>query len=316
MNDNFTYNMFDLDEIDPIDYALLKNENFDWKSFYNLNLNQNTNEIHDNKDVPYIIHFIFGLMEQSEPFSFVHYIAILSAFTANPNVQTIFFHYHFPIYGEWWEKIQQKVPCLELRHIDVPTHIGSKQIKKTAHKADKARMDILWEMGGIYMDMDTISYESMEPFLKNDTTLCQQYNVGWTKLRDPIKYIGGICNAIMITKPSTKFFERWMNAYERAFDPDKWEEASIWLPMRLAKEYHEEVVLLKPEVFNVPGYWETKKMFEVPYFEVPISLVALHLCETKSIEHIKKITGWDWYNENKYTLYGKMMEPCIEKGLY
>ena len=285
------------------EHQLLPNELFDWRSFYN------------EYQVPYIIHFVFGLIEQTEPFSFVHYLSIFSAYVANPHVETIYFHHHFEVYGPWWEKVVEDVPCLGIRHIDVPTHIGAKEIKKTAHKADKARMDILWEMGGIYMDIDTISNKPMKPFLMNETTLCKQYSLGLTKNKEPIKYIGGICNAIMVTKPRSKFFAKWMESYEEAFDPDKWEEASIWLPLRLANEYSEDVNILEPEVFNVPGYWEANRMFSEHYFEVPDSLVALHLCESKSKDYIKGITGWEWFLNNKSALYGKMMEPCIEKGL-
>lgn len=284
------------------EYIELANTDFDWRSFFN-----------ECEEVPYIIHFIFGLMEQSEPFSFVHYISVLSAYIANPEAKSIYIHYHHTIYGEWWDRLQKEVPCLQLKQIDIPTHIGMKEIKKTAHRADKARMDILWEMGGIYMDMDTISHKSMKPFLKDNTTLCKQYSLGVNNKKEPIKYIGGICNAIMITKPKSKFFRRWLDAYERAFEPDKWEEASIWLPLRLAKEFHHEVVVLEPEVFNVPGYWESKKMFDDACFEVPLCLVALHLCESKSKEYIKRIHGWEWYHENRYTLYGKMMDPCYIK---
>ena len=263
------------------------------------------------EDVPYIIHFVFGLIEQVEAISFVHYLAVWSAYITNPEVKTIYIHHHYPIYGEWWDKLLTTIPCLTLRKIDVPTHIGAKEIKKTAHRADKARMDILWEMGGIYMDMDTISNKSMKPFLKNDTTLCQQYSVGYTHKRELVKYIGGICNAIMITKPKSIFFERWLASYERAFDPDRWEEASIWLPMRLAKEHAQEVVILRPEVFNVPGYWETKNIFESVCFEVPVSLIALHLCESKSIGYISQINGWGWSKTYSHTIYGKLMNEVL-----
>ena len=258
------------------------------------------------QDVPYVIHFVFGLQEQTEPFSFVHYLSMYSAYLAN-DTPIIYFHHHFSIHGYWWERAQKDILNMIIMKVDVPTHIGSKQIKKVAHKADAVRMKILWEMGGIYMDIDTISYKSMKPFLTHDTTLCKQYNLRFHSKDKASVYVGGICNAIMITKPRSPFFERWMTAYERAFDPDKWEEASIWLPLRLSREYSECVNVLEPEVFNVPACWEGKKMFEDHWDDVPGSLVALHLSESMSKKYIDQITGWEWLDSHKHTLYGKLI---------
>ena len=46
--------------------------------------------------------------------------------------------------------------CGIAHQVDIPDKIGDKPIKKVAHKADKLRMDLLFENGGIYLDIDTI----------------------------------------------------------------------------------------------------------------------------------------------------------------
>lgn len=53
--------------------------------------------------IPNIIHFIFGLKKQTDEFLFVYYVAILSAKLVN-NPDKIYLYYHYPPFGEWWEK--------------------------------------------------------------------------------------------------------------------------------------------------------------------------------------------------------------------
>ena len=107
------------------------------------------------KIIPNIIHFIFALKEQDEDFLFVYYLSVLSASKVN-QPEKIYFYYHYLPYGHWWEKLK-KIPNIILEKVDLPTHIGNKPIKHFAHKADKIRMEKLYERGGVYMDIDTIS---------------------------------------------------------------------------------------------------------------------------------------------------------------
>lgn len=262
-------------------------------------------------EVPNIIHFVFGFIPQTQPFAFVHYLAVYSAYRVN-RPSSIYFHYHHESYGKWWERLKHDVPVLKERKIDIPTHFGEKEIIHTAHKADKARMDILFEMGGIYMDIDTISVRPYTHLLNYPTTLCKQYMLRYKHTQTGVyatPYIGGICNAIMLTKPKSSFFKIWMMFYEKAFKPDGWEEASIWLPLLLSKKYPDLVNVLEPPAFNVPCCWEAQKMFQNDVQEIPKDLISLHLCETMSQKYLKNIINWNWMHEHPDTLYGKLIKP-------
>ena len=166
--------------------------------------------------IPNIAHFVFGFDKQEDPFLFTYYLAIFSAYKVNyPDI--IYFHYHHEPHGEWWEKAKQ-IPGFTLNKIDIPTHIGHKKIIHRAHKADKARMDLLMKMGGVYLDIDTICVRPYRELLLNKVVLGKQD--GHT----------GICNAVMMTEPNSDFFQRWMSEYEKHFVPKGWNEASITLP--------------------------------------------------------------------------------------
>ena len=143
--------------------------------------------IKDNENkIPNVIHYVFGLKKQTEEFLFVYYLSVLSASKVN-DPDKIYFYYHYEPFGPWWEKLK-KIKNITFEKVDIPTHMGNKPIKHVAHKADKIRMDKLYERGGVYMDIDTISVRPYKHLLSEDTVL------GYEVPPDTI------CNAVMLTK--------------------------------------------------------------------------------------------------------------------
>lgn len=248
--------------------------------------------------IPNICHFVFGLKPQEEEFLFNYYLAVYSCFIVN-NPDIIYFYYHYEPYGKWWDKLKI-IPTINLQKIDVPTHIGTKIIKKTAHKADKVRMDILYEKGGIYLDIDTICIKSWKELLKEDVVLGKQIP------------FAGICNAIMFTKPKSQFFKLWLSQYENKFHPDGWNESSIILPFELSKQNPTLLKVEEPDVFFLPSYNETHKIFKIKY-DIPKNLITLHLWESISLKYLKNIHDWSWAYKNSHTLYAKIMLQLLEK---
>ena len=148
-----------------------------------------------NKDnIPNIIHFVFGLKPQNEEFMFAYYLSILSAYIVN-KPEKIYFYYHYEPYGKWWDRLKIKIPNIIFEKVELPTHIGKKEIKHFAHKADWIRMNKLYERGGIYMDIDTITFKSYKHLLTNNTVLGYE-----------IKNNDLICNAVMMTEKNSEFF--------------------------------------------------------------------------------------------------------------
>jgi uncharacterized protein (DUF1919 family) len=293
----------------------MHNDSFDWKSFLTL-----TND--RDAEIPDIVHFIFGLKEQTQSFLFCYYLAVYSAYIINKPEQ-IYLYHHYPVYGQWWDKLTQDIPVLKIIVVDLPTHIGNKVIKKTAHRADKLRMDILFEQGGVYMDIDTISIRPYKHLLKHDVVLGKQFSLRYRKtIKDnqpsiqAEAYIGGICNAIMFTKPKSDFFKLWLQQYESAFEPDKWEEASIFLPYQLHQTHPELATVLEPDVFFMPTCFEPHKIFK-DNCSIPRNLITLHLCETFAMKYIDEVNGWYWSEQNQHTMYAKIMrliDPSNKKN--
>lgn len=255
-----------------------------------------------NKDdkIPNIIHFCFGLKEQTEEFYFSYYLSILSAKLLN-NPDKMYFYYHYEPYGKWWNSAKQLVI---LEKVEIPQYWGKKPLTKIAHKADKIRMDKLYEIGGIYLDIDTISVRPYIHLLNNECVLGLE--------KDKNGNIIGICNAIMFTSPKSKFFEIWLSEYENNFNSHGWAEASIILPYKIYEKNKNTVKLLNNTSFFYPAWDEVDKIFK-DSAEINSKLITLHLWETKSMDYLKNI-NIKWVYNNKDTLYAKIIFKLINEN--
>jgi len=187
--------------------------------------------------IPNVIHFVFGLRDDfgSFPFSFVHYLAIKSAYECN-HPAAIKFHHKYEPKGEWWEKSKG---YLNLVKVDVPTEIFGNKLLHYAHQTDVLRLEILLREGGIYLDMDVICLNSFRPLLRHDCVMGREGRYG-------------LCNAVIMAKPGSKFLKTWYDQY-RNFKSTEWNKHSVFLPLELARRNAEDLHIEDPFAF----FWPT-----------------------------------------------------------
>ena len=313
-----TNNYLCISEEEMFQKLLLINEN-NYKDFYNKNILKILNEnninylnkklidtiniidyYESNNNIPNIIHYIFGLTKQKEEFYFVYYLSILSNYLINqPDI--IYFHYQYEPYGYWWEKAKKYI---KLNFINVNgLSWGAKKIIKYAHKADKIRLEILYKYGGVYMDIDTITYKPYKDLLDYDFVIgIQDENYG-------IEKITLYCNAILLAKKNNIFLKKWIDEYEKHFIPNGWCEASIHLPHKIYEmlSYDEKLnmKILDKKSFYYPSYYEVDKIFEHENL-IDENLLTLHLWNSYSEKYYKNINNFNWsFNNN--SLYSLLM---------
>jgi glycosyltransferase involved in cell wall biosynthesis len=256
--------------------------------------------------IPNIIHYVFGLEKQIEEFPFVYYLSILSNYLINKPL-AIYFHYQHLPNGKWWDKIKN---LLKLNFINTDNIFwGKKKIMKFAHKADKIRLEMLYKYGGVYMDIDTITYKPYHHLLKYDFVIgIQEENYG----EDKITLYG---NAILFSRKNNIFIKKWMDKYEEYFDPNGWCEASIHLPHTILLDhylYSDSFHILEKEALYVPSYNEVDKIFEKEY-PINDSLLTLHLWNSFSNKYYKDIKDFDWIlKNNSNSLYSSLIKNLID----
>ena len=248
--------------------------------------------------IPNIIHFVFVNESFDEPFQFYHYLAIYSAYLVNKPDKILFYHKALP-FGENWEKVLE-IPNLILEEVDIPTKLKEKPLLNNAHKADIIRLEKLYERGGVYMDMDTISVTPYKHLLYNQMVMGKQKNYA------------GLCNAIMMATPRCEFIKIWQEKYEEHFKPRGWNESSIRLPYILANKYPHLITVLPPECFFLLNWNETDKIFipQNPPMAIDDKLITLHLWQSSSKKYLIELI--DYVCCMQPTLYGEIIKKLIK----
>ncbi|MFA4889572.1 MAG: glycosyltransferase [Candidatus Omnitrophota bacterium] len=175
--------------------------------------------------VPNIIHFCFGLKEDfgQKPFSFIHYLAVKSAYECN-RPEIINFFYKYKPEGLWWEKSRGYLNLIEY---DPPKEVFGNPLLHYAHRADVLKLEILLKNGGIFLDLDVVCLRPFAKLMKYDLVLGKQGR-------------RGLCNAVLLARPGSEFLKKWHETYIsfRSKGRDEfWDEHSVLVPMALSRRY-------------------------------------------------------------------------------
>jgi hypothetical protein len=254
--------------------------------------------------IPNILHFVFGMAADfgGKPFSLTHYLSVKSAVELNMPA-AIYFHYQYEPQGEWWQRTKALVT---LNKITAPEFFMGRPLHHVAHKADVVRLQALKEMGGIYLDLDTISVKPLTKLLQHSFAVGEELQSpgvpkNWRqkfklRLRQQCGFAAkknnaatGLCNAVLLSEKNSDFVNLWLNEYKsfRSLGRDKyWNEHSVKIPERLSQLYPESITRLSPYAFHYPLYNEAglRSMFE-----------AITEFPDVFIHHLWESFSWDAY---------------------
>jgi|SaaInlStandDraft_6_1057023.scaffolds.fasta_scaffold10832_2 hypothetical protein len=236
------------------------------------------------QQIPNIVHFIFGLKKDfgGKPFGILQYLSVVSA-AKRIKPDAIYFYYAYEPQGEWWDRVKEYVTPVR---VELLTHIKTTYIKHTAHRADLLRMLILREKGGIYLDLDTIVLRSFDELRSHSMVMGKESEVEGG--------LGGLANAVFLTRPHSDFIEAWAKSYAY-WNDDHWGGFSVELPSQMAKDHPDWITVLPQRAFFYP-HWDARsleRMFLNDKRQPPLDWsqsYVVHLWETKSYE--KYIKYW------------------------
>ena len=183
--------------------------------------------------IPKLIHFIYV---GGRPFSFVHFLAVYTAMKVN-RPERIYFHHTEEPAGKWWDLAR---PLVKMNRVPPVTEVFGNPVTYPAHKADVIRLQMLRQYGGIYLDLDVISINPVDPLLKHQVVM-------------GIEPGTGLCNAVILARPDAPFIERWQEHY-RSFDGRRWNHHSVVLPGQMAKDAPDAIALAGKYDFFYPTH--------------------------------------------------------------
>lgn len=196
--------------------------------------------------VPKIFHFIYGFKNAGD-LPYFGYIAIRSALAFNPGWSAFYYCMHEPK-GPNWDQIKDHVTVIRLDDFD---YFMGARFYHYAHKADVIRMIVINRIGGIYLDLDTITRKSFEDL--RTAEFCMGVQAAGSASAS------GLCNAVIIGQPHASFSTEWLSQYDyfRSRGRDNlWDYHSVKLPSILMSRQPETIRVLDYRAFFYP-LWMT-----------------------------------------------------------
>nr|XP_039261511.1 uncharacterized protein LOC120337701 [Styela clava] len=235
--------------------------------------------------VPDIVHFIwFG--PKFNVSQYYQYLALRSvASIQRPSVIKI--HYNSDVFegGKIWGRIRREIPCIEMVKMRAPDDVFEKQIDKDLFKSDVARLQILKEQGGIYLDFDVITLKSLDPIR------IHQSAVGRSKSDKA-------SNGIIFSEQDSTFINVWINMY-KSYDPVKRRSLAFWglvVPYSIYLENKETNIVHMDEIlFNRPNpYLDGLDSTTSAHFSVEDNyFLHIHPKAILETEYDIKLDDWD-----------------------
>jgi hypothetical protein len=229
-----------------VDYGFLpyKQELFDTVAESPFNGFNNETGTNDGESiVPNIIHFLF--FDISE-LSFVDAVCVLAAFK-NQRPEKIYFHTNVAEFsGHYWQKLKETPGLtITIKKVVLPYEIFGQKFSSSYyrwHAGDVARIKILMEYGGIFLDNDSYLVRSLDEFRKFEMTL------GWPEGQ----YLG---TQVLVAHKDARFLRLWLETY-RQYYPDRWYFNAGEKPTREVLWFKPELVHRVKVLFGVQGLSE------------------------------------------------------------
>lgn len=227
----------------------------------------------DDFQIPRRIHFITGQGDASEDeldrwgprlaqrrmeraendFHLINFLVVLAA-EKFLRPREIFLHFAIEPTTFWWKKLFEMSELKIVRHkIPIRTSIFRHRLVHHAHRTDLARLDVLDEFGGVYLDLDLLVLRSFEHLFNNDEQV--EAIFAWES-----QTFRALSNALIIAPMKSKFLRRIKDSYQ-SFNSSCWACHSVLLTGQLATIYSDEVQILPSKDFFRPSWSHIDELY-------------------------------------------------------
>ena len=168
------------------------------------------------------------LFTENADLSIYQAMAILSM-KARSSGTPIYVFYIYDCDGPLWKLIKENVNVIKIKNFSFR---GVGHYRHFAHKADIVRLEVLYAVGGLYFDIDTLTISNPEKLI-DDSKLVMGYEISPRSGE-----IVGLCNAIMSAPRKNNFVEAWMNQTKYFWSRGKdvfYAEFAVALPLVLSR---------------------------------------------------------------------------------
>nr|XP_039252113.1 uncharacterized protein LOC120329532 [Styela clava] len=195
------------------------------------------------KEIPNIIHFIWFSCHR---YRVHHFLSMKSAIKVQ-KPRLILLHTNCAPSGPYWEEfVSEAGTKLKIVKRTPPNRIWNHNVTRVEHQSDVARLQILLEVGGIYMDDDMIILKSLNP-LRNNSMVLGEENYD------------ALANSMVLSNRNSWFLRRWYQEYQ-TFNGSKWSHSSCFVPWSLWMIFPNTIHIVKETLLR-PNWEEIKYIY-------------------------------------------------------
>jgi FkbM family methyltransferase len=233
-----------------------------------------------NEEIPKIIHILF--FGETDFYNF-HHRCIHSMLQYMPDYEIWIHNSKEPVNNKYWDDIKKHIT---IKKTEVPQQYDGYDLKYFQYKADVLRLEVLYNYGGVYLDLDMLIVKPFHDVFKSG----HSFYISKEKQGQDC-----LINAFLASKPKNEFIKLWLNEFKCGLRLGIWAHHIRDSNKKLLDEHphymHKyKIKLLEGNIF-MPLHWTDGDTFSkserVPY-EFPVESYGTHLWETILGDIMKK----------------------------
>lgn len=249
-------------------------------------------------EIPKVIHLLY--FGETEFYNF-HHRCVHSMIQYMPDYAIRIYNAKEPVGNKYWDDIKNQ-PNVTIHKIDPPMFFDGFELKHFQYKADVVRLELLYEHGGVYLDLDMLI---VRPFCK---VFASGHSFYISEERCGGNGGGALINAFLAAKPKNEFIKLWLNEFKSGLRLGIWAHHIRDSNRKLIEDHPHYIHKYRMKILDgklfMPLHWQDTVAFihseTVPY-EFPPESYGTHLWET--------ILG-DVMRKNEF-LYKQKMELTV-----
>jgi len=236
-------------------------------------------------EIPKVIHLLyFGETD----FHNFHHRCVHSMLQYMPDYEIRIYNATEPVGNPLWNDLKQYSPRITILSITPPTHYDGFELKHFQYKADVVRLELLYEHGGVYLDLDMLItrpfhdvFASGHSFYISEERSNTIFPTGNTGAG------GALINAFLAAKPKNEFVKLWLNEFKSGLRLGIWATHIRDSNRKLLDDHPHYVYKYRVKVLDgklfMPLHWQDTVAFiqseTIPH-AFPEESYGTHLWET------------------------------------
>jgi len=230
-------------------------------------------------EIPKIIHLLY--FGETDFYNF-HHRCVHSMLQYMPDYEIRIYNSKEPVGNTYWDDIKNQAR-VRIHKLDPPAMFDGFELKHFQYKADVSRLELLYEHGGVYLDIDMIIIRPFHEVFNSG----HSFYISEEREGSNGRGSGALINAFLAAKPKNEFIKLWLNEFKSGLRLGIWAHHIRDSNKQLIDSHphymHKYRIRILDWKMFMPLHWQDTEAFlrseTVPY-EFPSESYGTHLWET------------------------------------